>query len=946
MAAPSGAHALHQACRAGDYDSAKRLLGEGASLLTLWEGRSPLTLAVESDPPDLRLIDLLLRYGARPRSIPLGAAGPRTDDAFDAALRCTRRRDDVLVRLLRNTPANGWLHNAARLFQAAADFSLDVMREVLLCVSRCGDNYGGGSALGTLRSIDAWFAAVDTHGLAAVEAASILPLMISTLGARSLGNVWQSYDMEPIYDAPAAHAAFLTQLALSGVATDADLAFLIAMDTDLALVNAVADAGCPHPYRDRESAGERLLPRFFSAVGNGKLADLIATLSNDELNPAVNAHDRFGQHIISRLCARLNVADVRALLRRFGHSRLWHNANAMCFVPTFRLLTNGKRVPAFRYVKEMTSTASLVLTALAEHYRGLRDTGSAPAELESNATVQDHTRRACDTLEALMDFEASIANLDSLDVVRALAVTGTVQRNNFRAAIATAFHAVCAPDLPGRIALSSRAALLEFCARRLCSDVNTRVCDRHTPLSLLLACLFDGGAGIQPSTVPFTDRGAERLLPLLLVDPTGAGINWKVIAPATAMQRADPARSGHGALTSLGSLLGHHFRLPEALRQWRPPPGAAAASKITGFSYWPRVEQLSQRPWAASAREELTAAARTVGAWWLPFVQRLAAARGRTQIAARGCVCRLCTQAAGAPGAAALALQHTAVAFSVDGCVGRGDDYFSCAVVCDPAALSDAHVRALWPALLHAAAFYRDPDGRREPPACPHAAADRAPALPPLAQLGCRLLWVNVLSAAVRLRDGDALRLALWLAPLCAGDYSAGPVRTMAPLFDSVEGVVQLVAAGVARRRLPHDLLAGVMGAVEQLEDAGRVCGVTAASSGFARSDVHVADFQPAGRLLARGQHRAACALLHAGARVDDPALLLHLAPAVPQSSAAATGGAGHDVPLAAVSSGARKRRVQAAVGAAGWARRTHALAARARARWEAEAAAAAAGTE
>jgi hypothetical protein len=968
--APANPYALHQACLSNEYDTVKRLLDEGAPLSTRWEGRSPLTLAVAGDPSDLRLVDLLLRRGAVPRSVPLTAAA-RLDDPFDAALRCTRRRVDVLIRLLRNLPSGARLYSATPLLQAAAGFSLDVMREVLLCAARDSAAAYMGQVFDGLRCIDSWYVAVDTHGLAAVEAASILPLMIKLLDGSTLGGVWRNrfITQSPVYDAPTAHAAFLTQLAYCGAATANDLARLIAMDADEALIDSVAAAGCPHPYRDSEDASVRLIPRLFSAVGQGDLGTLLATMSRDDVVQANGARDLFCQTVIMRALARLDVGCSRALLSYAGYRRLYNDRAASVYFPTFRRLSStGKRVPALRMFNGIGSTSFLVMIALREHYRGLRDTGSTPANLEADEAVRDRTRRARDLLEALLEFEAGFCSITSLDVVKMTALPTTIARSCFQADVSDVVHHVLEPYLTGNIAHSSRATLLEFCASTLCTGVNSRVCSMHTLLGLLLECLFDTGAGSLPNTLPFTDRGAEALLPLLLTDASGTGVNWRAIVPATMVQRTDVSRTGHAYLTSLGSFLAYHFRLPESLRRWSSPGSAGSkasssvvASTLTGYSYWLSVEQLSRRPWVTGALKEMKAAARTAGVWWLTFVKRLELTGGQTVVAARGCTCNLCQHSAPE---AALALQHTAVAFTVDVCVGRGDDYFSCAVVCDPANLSHAELRAVWPALLHAAAFYQDESLPCSRTACPHFETDNVAdyyKLANLGRLGCELLWVNVLSVAVRLHDADALRLALWLAPLCSSDYTFGAAHSMEPLLSAVESTVQLVAAGVVRRRLPAGLLRDVLDAVARLEAVAHSRGVPASvAAGGPPSDVgaavsifDLADFQPAVQLLARGQHRAACALLRAGARVDDPAMLLHLSPTTaaavteavaPQEAAVGAGGGARawSIPPTAVASASRKRHVQAAVGAAGWARRKHALAARARARWAQWAAAAA----
>jgi hypothetical protein len=915
--APANPYALHMACLSNEYDTVKRLLDEGAPLSTRWEGRSPLTLAVAGDPSDLRLVDLLLRRGAGPRSYPLDIPGSE-DDAFDAALGCTTRRTEILMRLLRRTTAP--LCGAQRIFDAAALFSVDIMREVLLCRTGSAEQETRvADFLGVYSCLDDFYAAVVTHGLPAVEAA-VLPLMVDVIGSSILRNAWGEnmgdYDSDVHkWDLPEAHAALARQLAHSLASLDLD--YLIAIDTDARIIDELVELGVTHSCINPSKPARRHIPRLFSAIRASSPDALHAALdglSDADRVAALNASDDLGQCPLARAVCRLDAVMVDALVHE--GAAVPFDPDGHYYVPSSCLLA-GKRVDSFVLLNDMYTLPELVIAALSAVHDGLQATYTGSADDRAatvDAQMETVNCRAVDVLRTLLTAHARACGIGAqLDLVVVRREQLRSKYSPYEAAASEVIHAVCKTEQT--FARSSRHALLRFSATELCSDPNTRLCAGHTPLSLLFEYLYDEW----PQVDPFATRDAERLLPLFIRD-VDTSIEWRKLLPATDALHRDTERGGEPDVCSAGTLLAYHLRVPERLLKWQASASLSSGrSTLTSYAYWPRLAELSKRDWSRRYLNELLDGSRKVGAWWLQpqFRAVLTSDLSGAVPSPRSCRCALCQSGP----QAAYELQLAAAAYVADASQRRrgadsGLTYYTCAAV----HISGAELRAAWPALLHAAVFYRDANtNTNDFPDC-YMLEELWGGDP--SYFACRALWFNVFAAAVRLRDADALRLAAWIVTAGNGDYVTGVARTTGPIGGAMEAAVPLVAGAVVRRLLPTRCFADVM-------DAARYADGVA----FARG-IQVDELQSGGLLLAAGRTRRACVVLRAGATTERD----HLVGSVSGYHQYALGE--NEIKFWP-DTVCMAPRLHAAFGAAGWARRKHAVAAHARARWAQWAAAA-----
>lgn len=925
MDAPAGPYALHMACLSNEYDTVKRLLGEGASLLTRWEGRSPLTLAVAGDPAhDLRVVDLLLARGEVPRSYPANAPGAE-DDAFDAALGCTHRRADILLRLLRRTTSP--LCGAQRIFDAAALFSVDVMREVLLC--RTGSAHHGTGVAAYLDEpacINAFYAAVVTHGLPAVGAA-VLPLMTDVLAVHDLCDAWDqimvSFDSDAHkLDLPDAHAALARQLAHSLGRLDLD--YLVAMDTDVRIIDELVTLGMTHSCLNPDDPARRHIPRIFSAIRAGSPDALHAALdglSDDERAAALCATDRLRQSPLSRAICRADPIMVEALVHEGVELPFTPDCNAMYFLPT-KCRKARTCVDDFVVRTDLFSMPALVIAALNAFYGGLRcEFLGVCGDAAIDARMDEANSRAVRVLRTLLQAHADACGMGpEIDLAVIREEYHSSEYSHYQTEVVEVIHVIF--DSNTDIPRSSRFAMLQFCAAELCSDSNLRLCVGHTPVSLLFGLLYDG----QPRAAdPFAGQDAERLLSLFIRD-VDTSIEWRMLQPTTSAMRSDTERGGEPELCSTGAMLAYHLRVPERLLTWRTPSASGGGSTLTSYLYWPKLVALTKRDWPRRCFNEVLAAARCAGAWWLQpqFRAILTSNLSGALLAPRACQCALCRSGQSVP-RAAYQLQLAAAGYVTDASQGKLDvlglSYFTCAAG-QAMYISDEELRAAWPALLHAAVFYCDGNtNTRDFPDC--FLIDELWGGNP-SYFACRALWFNVFSAAVRLRDADALRLAAWFVTAGNSNYVAEVEGTADPVGSALQAAVMLVADTVKRRLLPASCFADLMDAARYADRDIHSRGIENEpfKEGFGFS---LMEMRPAGRLLRTGRTRHACAVLRAGATSERDQLFSAVSEDYfdDDSSFRFWPGTVRMAP-----------RLHAAFGAAGWARRKHALAARARARW------------
>lgn len=897
------AHALHDACGEGDLGAVERLLKEGAPVDTLYDGRTPLAWAVAADPPDLDVIKLLLRYNATVKSYAHPDDPGAANDALCLALK--RGRFDILELLLRSL--RGPLRCAQAVVDAAAEKPLDVLRLVLANARHYGvDDLDPG------RCIEAYYVACAAHG-AAAAAPAVVPDLLAAFGLR----VILSKILAGEYGFAVRHAF---EMLLGEVMNAGKLKWplidtnrLIAFDSDLSLLEKYGPLPSTHACAEDAPHRHPQLPALFHAIAYQSPADVEALVSSvPDRGRLLSARDFYGQSALHRAICNVKPDMVDRLLRLGAPlTHVFVGGSLRFRVPTDREVESQ---PLFKFCLVKTDTteklnAAYVLCDVAQCMMAYMP-ATLPhifAEVGALATAVLNTLLLAAKARGSAQFSADV----SCPI--------------FDAMVAGAVHSLTAyPEWSSPHVSSLRCGLVQLCHAAGGAKAGDRMCTSHTTASLLLYQLVRTARGAgKPASRSYARSSEGRGLLPVTFDSLRT-VDWAALVPV--LSRSDRAPwPGSDDLTSIGSLYSFYLRVPAKFQRLLvadSAPDAQQSSLTAGF--WREFSALMERDWCAHFRQLLTEAAAVTGEWWVRPDTSAAIAAAASAVAACAsslrclpCACAVCR---GDAAFDAQSLQSAAAAFCADASVGSGLSVFNCAVA-NVLSLDEPALRALWPALLHAAAFYVVPSDPL--PSClPSDGPVRDPS-----GWAAEALWTNVLFGALRLRELRFVHAALGA---CAAGSAFRHVRLARPAV--LPSVLTRVVLEVTRSAiwgtplLPRELLQLLLDTLRLFVDApagdgvdggGGCAGDTPSQRSSPAPATAVVDDLLAGHVSKGGGDHLVRPLLWAGlgsAALVDRLLQWLLSSYVLTNYNGAA-------------------RAWALAGAAGWGRRIHALAARARAR-------------